>query len=449
MAARPPIAPMDLTIAQEFYKLSAGLGGGVNTSGIAWVDGVYGNDGTAQLGSLSRKYKTVQAAANAIPNVGSVVILPGSYGENVVLKDLGRQEMRGLIPETVAIVSANANPALKYAPSIASGSLLLANLFTVNTSTGVGLQVRPDLGGGTLGKLLVQDVIASSPGGVTDADIHKVDFIQFEDFNAKDTGLFLKFVKTADISHCDLKKLTVDAQGGTQVFNDQGITVHNGSVVRSLVLLGAPTIYIDPTVSVMGATTGTLTIENGGTLAPNVRLEGVFGEQSSASITLSVPEPINSGDSYVHLDGGKFYGPVVITTTAAVNPQTVTARGAWFYEPGCTVTIPALVNLDVRGAAQFDENSQVAAMLGTLDRDQTSVELPVAPAAPNGVFPWAFPFPAWAASRLRAIPMQIDQGGGNTYLSPAQIAISQFGVTFTFLTPSAAASRLQVLCIRG
>lgn len=90
-----------------------GGGGALSLNNVAWVDARNGNNGTAQIGSISDTFATVQAALDAQllltgNNFAAVVVLAGTYPEDVLIPDVPADTLvsiQGLSSNTTIIRS--------------------------------------------------------------------------------------------------------------------------------------------------------------------------------------------------------------------------------------------------------------------------------------------------------------------------------------------------------
>jgi hypothetical protein len=121
-----------LDIQQAIDRLIAAISKQVDNVGIANVNfvGMDGDDGSAQPGSLTNKYRHVQAAVDAATPGTLVLAGPGIYQESVVIPPTTtRLIIAALAPDSVFIAAAATDePAISFVPSVGGNALVLCNV---------------------------------------------------------------------------------------------------------------------------------------------------------------------------------------------------------------------------------------------------------------------------------------------------------------------------------
>lgn len=125
------------------------------TGNILWVDKVNGNDGTAVRGRLDKPYLTISAAITAASSGDTVVVMPGSYNEllvmaaNVSVIGLDRQRCiitrASAVSETVVTMAASMvfeKFTLNLSPSANTTTALLFGGTSNATAQAVGITVN-------------------------------------------------------------------------------------------------------------------------------------------------------------------------------------------------------------------------------------------------------------------------------------------------------------------
>lgn len=166
----PPKSNHILDIQQAWYRLRDLLNAEYIDTGwgnVLFVDAVDGNDDTAQSGSITYAYATIQAALDAATEGDVVWVGPGTYTEALTWPDTNNVTLRG-VGDATNITSAEAAGTIAIAPTadvVADLKVLGVNI--LNSGLGACLSVDgtncPGLGSG--GDIIVRDVAMRPSGG--------------------------------------------------------------------------------------------------------------------------------------------------------------------------------------------------------------------------------------------------------------------------------------------
>ena len=108
------VAGTNITITElndggnETLEIAASGGGSLSTGNIAWVDAVYGNDGTGAVGNANLPYLTIKAAHDSITSGQIVIVRPGSYSETPFTVGTGKSIIAQDGPERTTFDSTTA-----------------------------------------------------------------------------------------------------------------------------------------------------------------------------------------------------------------------------------------------------------------------------------------------------------------------------------------------------
>lgn len=123
-----------------------------------------GNDGTAQRGSLTLRYQTIQAAVNAAQDGDIVVVAPGTYAESVTIPPsralgiVGSGECTRILPPV--------GDAIYFAPNADTG-LLVENLCCDGWNGGGDIRILPQTNDlGRTRRLIIRNVLLDNNASI-------------------------------------------------------------------------------------------------------------------------------------------------------------------------------------------------------------------------------------------------------------------------------------------
>ena len=174
--------------AQQWFKLLEAIEEELGDSGLAntlFVDGVTGDNDTAQRGSLVFKYLTIQAALDAALAGDTVWITPGVYVEDLTWPDTNNITLKGTSNTSTQITNDTAVDTITIAPTV---PIALANIIDTaisNTDGQLGINVDGTADEDMFdGFFNISDVIMLT--GLTMQSVNKY---ELRNIQAKDTDL--------------------------------------------------------------------------------------------------------------------------------------------------------------------------------------------------------------------------------------------------------------------
>lgn len=410
------------------------------TGATLWVDGnrvdIYIADGT-----INHPYKTIQAAINAATANTTIQVAPGTYSENIVMRDLDGVCINGGSEMNTTIVNAIAGHTFYWYPAAVSGALVnkfcLSNLELVNTdNTGTYHCLHID----------ATRVVYPNTFIAEEFDIATVDFDGSQ--TQANTIVYLNNVGAQLFWHSQIYggALTVINPG---VFRATGMVIGNtadphdfnvtydgnlprnglgrnditlaaGSAVFGNVTLNGHPIYQEDVDSVVvGAVNGanlSTFYASGRDYAPTLLMYGQHGVVGLGgyygNITLTFPDPQTSGSAfnYVDFSGAHILGNVSLTKA---NLLPLSARGYAVvqgqaqFDTASTggITANGYVALDLKTAG-FNANSLATTGAATIDRSSISLASQAVTTA-GTVINITPPLPAGATYTTSVTPLSV------------------------------------------
>jgi hypothetical protein len=414
-------AQVAVTTTGDIAALAAG--GGVASKYI-----YVSNASTSTLtpdGSFAAPFLTVQSAINAATANTSIYIMPGTYSENVVMRDLDGIAIIGSSEVNTIITNATAGHTFSWVPGAVTGALVnkfvMYDIELANTDTVAGAHALHI----DANAVVFPDTFCSE-----EFDMHTVDC----EGNGDETDVvaYARNVGNMYWTHGDItggnlyvtnpsefitRQVSVGTllapmnfvaeYDGNNPHNGLGrsnITISEGSVVYGdLSILGHPILQTDQGSIVLGDVTGTLTsfYASGRDYCPLLSLRADFGIVGGAggNITLTFPDPQTSGSAFNYVDFSQAHIAGVVTLTKT-NFLPATARGIAYvsgtaeFHLGTANSISAngYVALDLRGAIYLQAALQ-ATGAASIDRDvitfvqtisASPTTVPISPPLPTG-----------------------------------------------------------------
>lgn len=342
-------------------------------------------------GSEARPFRTLQAAINAATPGTAIAIKPGTYSENIVMRDLDGVAIVGTSEANTILQNASPGHTFSWVPGAVAGALVnrfaMANLEIVNTDTANGshaVHIDADAvqypntfcaeefdihtvdaeGNGAAGNTVVyfRNVGRSywTHGDITGGDLYVTNPSEF----------ITRQVQVGTLTAPTNFVAEYDGNNHRNGLGRSNITIAQQSVVYGdLQLKGHPIFQMDQSSLIVGNVTGVLTsfYAAGRDYCPILSLRGNFGLLGGpgGSITLTFPDPQSSGAAYNYVDLSQAHilGNVSLTKT---NFLPANSRGFAYisgqadFHAGA-ITTSGAISLDLNDAAYIHSNLSVGA----------------------------------------------------------------------------------------
>jgi len=392
-----PLLSSDLSLRQSWYKLQkqidaaiAALDTGSGLGATLYVSPV-GDDATAQRGSIVLKYQTLQAAVDAAQTGDAIVVGPGTYTEDIVLRDdVDNISIIGAGPSSTILQNATAAPTVQWTGATGIQRLQIANLQIVNTGADACLLLDgtavTDLFEG--GLCLLQDVIFLGAGLCLDAI--RATSITLTDCAANDL-IRASNVSNLNLITCSVEELTLDYDAaqpepniGLAPCRLNSCRLAGPMNVNNLCQVEATdTVCRDILTNLVDEATP----RNGYVLCKNSYIYGNIGVnfdwQNVAADTVAAD-----------FDGSHTYGAFLADGTASINRGVVSLRsGVLGDAPGNTIIGANNVLIDITGST-FNQSLLGGAAAVARDRHILPVgTIQPFTGAPGPTQPFTPPFP--------------------------------------------------------
>jgi hypothetical protein len=389
---------------------------------------------TLCTGTLNCPYLTVQKAINSISAGMSIYIFPGTYSENVVMRDVEGVAIFGSSEQNTTITNAIAGHTFSWVAAASTGAsvttfrmqdITLANNDTTNTyhalhidgnaitSPNTFLADEADFnfvdidGDGTQGHVAAYFRNAGNiyyTHGATTGDLYMTNISQFAGRQVEVGTLIAP------------QNATFEYLGGNAAtgLGRSNMTLAQQSVVYGNVAFsGHPLIQFDQTSLIVGNVTGTLTsyYASGKDYCPTLIMYNQFGllGGSGGNITLTFPDPQTSGSAFNYMDLSESHFPnasAIALTKAAFLPATsrgvaiIQADGAAFGT--ATFTANGYIAADIRGSS-FTQANLAVTSAATIDRDKHVLSAISTASTPTAVTITP-PFPSTATIDVSTTP---------------------------------------------
>ena len=401
----------DLVIVQAFKRVAKLIGsisinpivGSAGISNILFVDQVVGNDGTAVVGSLINKFKTIQGALNRIQldNISNrvVFISPGIYTENIIIPPIDGITIQGSGINETFLYAFGSTSTILFSDSTPIDSLLIKEI-TVRQSLMAGFAIEieggPSIGGSFTKGFILQNV-----------DLDDITTLSFSIGTVNNVYFDNVFYKTqGTIKH-------------TSLFLGNQVTAQTGKIIFDY----GVGLFISPTNGKIGYILDSSQISDVDVLnlanlisTASCTFNGKFNTILKNTVVPIVDKGqvnirSNVGDVFVKFDlttenrvadfslakirGNFFAGQ----TGVGVGRGIIIARNAVFTnnDPN-SIRADAQTDMDIRGA-QFDQSQLDITSLGTINR---TIHRVIGGADPVGMIinivpPFSNPPPAYTA----------------------------------------------------
>jgi hypothetical protein len=446
--ARPGELVVDLTTFDVYVGNTLGninlISGGSSNSGYPQSGGTFyvdvgRTDFYTATGTINAPFKTIQAAINAATPNTTIQIAPGTYSENIVMRDLDSICFNGGSEMNTTITNAAPGHTFFWYPAAVAGATVakfaiqnieLANNDTTNTYHTLHIDATR--------------VVSPATFLAEEFDINSVDFEGTQ--TQANTTVYLNNVGAPNMNHCQVLggaltvinpgqfRATSIAVGNTSDPHDfnvtydgnlprnglgrNDITLASGSAIFGNVTLNGHPIYQEDSDSIV---VGTLVGANlssffasGRDYCPIILAYGQHGTLggNNGNITLTFPDPQSSGNAFNFVDfsGGHILGTVSLTKT---NFSPATLRGYAIVQGQAQfdttavggITANGYVALDLRSAG-FNANSLATTGAASIDRSSISLASQVVTTA-GTVINITPPLPAGATYTTSVTPLSV------------------------------------------
>lgn len=350
--------------SSQWYKLQAliaSLLAGSGFSTVAYVDVVTGNDDSAEVGSTTFKYQTIQAALDAVPADSVVLVSPGTYTENLVWPNTNNITLMGSGKTSTYLVNAAAGATIMIAPTIALARATVRDMI-VDTTGAVVMEVNGTLNANifTQGFHLVN---VHAPNG--QVNFYSINEYEIESVQGSTLGIF----------NCGPGPM-YDSQ-----WNNVGVIYETAPVEppasgRGILYGSSIQVYNELSVQTLGAVAfgkdtqvGTITgtIEDTATACGYIWMAG--NVPGIAGVSVNVTFVLTNNDTeIIRLDYALVGGTVTVDDAGgSTNRAKVNLRHAELLDTTGPHTAGDLTDIDLRGGL-FTQGSLAVAGTGTIDR---------------------------------------------------------------------------------
>lgn len=352
MQPDPPRSNALIHIQQAWFKLWTFLYSlFVNTgwSNTLFVDATTGNDDTAQRGSLTYSYATIQAALDAAQAGDVVWVSPGTYEESLTWPDTENITLRG-VGDATNITSAAAAGTIAIAPTadVVTG-LNILGLNILNSGVGACLSIDgaacPGLGYGE--DIVIRDVGMTATAG-TAVDVSICGDTELTNVNAGNDVITLSQTGRVLFNDCQFGTLRADNDpAGTEPTAGFDSIIMTATICGGVVLANISQFAGTDDVQIQGDFDAAFidTATEVGSVNFSGRLLG------DVQITFDLDDNAATVAVFDHarITGSFFCGRTTGGTGALLG--TVRALNATFFSTGAgDITADSSAVLDIRGA---------------------------------------------------------------------------------------------------
>lgn len=369
---------------------------------------LYVDGGTATLvsdqnGSVGRPFSTIAAAVAAMTDNTAILVMPGTYPENIVWRDLENTALVGVDASSV-VISPAVGDAFSWTPAVAA---------VIQTFTIESLTFKPQSGrslvldGANTGSFLkqgarIRGVVFSNASATTDISMNIINSaFLFECTNT--SGGDVEVFNSASVIFLNAvfpaSKLTVSWDGLKPKPSNgrRNVALGGTSVFRDIVMDKSPWVLILANSLVINSITDTGLVFDAGSGGPILMCFGSIGFfGGGGGVTLAYPDA-PPGTARLMFTQADLSGPIKLSVPGQTRLP-VDMRGVVFRQTGpATVNIGDFLDMDARGSSYLSQGIFAVSGgpdQGTLDRDTWNIygvpdfavptSIPISPSFPGG-----------------------------------------------------------------
>lgn len=353
--------------AQQWFKLQRMLLDNLTNTGfsnILFVDQVDGNDASAQRGSLTFKFATIQAALDAA-QVGDLIwVSPGMYNEDLTWPDTNNVTLMGSDQYSTAIRAAT--PAVDTLTIRPTMSVQLASVRDLLLLPNGGNSLVVD---GSADTDMFDPIRIDNVSSLGDVSLSVVNNFRITNLVMGDADIRFMNCGGGVVLDSDFDLFAVTYQLAPPVAPDSGVVAIavSTSLCNVLNCQGIPYVVFGKDTQAIYVTASIL---DNATRSGFVQVNGKIPGFDIAGIVRSIDITFNleNGDGEVcRFDFAEIGGRVTIGSDGSTDRGRANIRNAMLYDQDGPHTVGALTDLDLRESA-FSQESLIVAASGTVDR---------------------------------------------------------------------------------
>lgn len=342
------------------------LGGAAFSTGggLLVVDGSSSSSGE-ELGTWEAPFRTIGAALAVLQDVGTVLVMPGTYAESLVWPDRAGTALVGFSAGNTSVVAPAGQPALRFACGAGSTAFTFAVRHLTLQASGGGPALMLEGQAQATGAFLavgaeIEDCRVSSGAGVLALWCRRCGRVRLE--RCEVVGLTdVRNCSTWSALECSFDRVHMEylsqlnpPSTGRGVYELANCSLSQSS---DLDLAGHPNVRVDNASVILGSTLdgGNFTNNPALGLAPRVALAGTHGHPGipgSGQVIFTLPADVPTAGNFVTLEGARIWGVTDIGGALGVGRNMVLAHGAAFnmLPSAGTVRVGPETDFDVRRA---------------------------------------------------------------------------------------------------